>query len=221
MSVRKKAIGRNVRFSEEESILFIPHRESYSEQDIDSLWFSRRKLDVIRRKSRFLKDLMSGMDCVLVSEERYCTLGLETKAEAREKRIRIHEARMAVFMEQELQRETKSADDDMVSNLYSAASRFTVFEARKRALLIATEVHKVPLFKNFDGVDCCNALTRSVKEDILANALKIKSGPQKIFACEQSISRWQCLSGVPPPNKRNAVCPARRAIDSAVPAAKR
>ena len=53
MSVNQNnTVNKAVRFSARDQILEIPDIDSYSEQEIDCLWFSQSKLDKIKRQTR-------------------------------------------------------------------------------------------------------------------------------------------------------------------------
>ena len=201
---------KSVRFSTRDDIQEIPGLDTYSEEELQNVWYS--KLDEMRRRAQII---MSRKRSTVVDDKRYGSIEeLETREEASERRVRIREARLAVFMEQQLQWESDSVDEEMISGLYSATTRFSALEARKRALFVAMEVQEKSLFKRFGGVDCREALTRSVKEDILANALRYRAKSKAIFV-QPLLSRLRWVTIVGNTNENNAVCPMRQAIDTA------
>ena len=198
---------KTVRFCTRADIQEIPGLDTYSEEELQNVWYS--KLDEMRRRAQII---MTRKRSTVVDDKRYGSTGLETREEASERRVRIREARLAVFMEQQLQWEANSIDEEMISGLYSATTRFSALEARKRALFAAKEVQEESLFKNIDGEDCKKLLTRSVKEEILANALGNKAKSKALFVQPLlSRLRWAAMAGHT--NEKNAVCPMRQAID--------
>jgi hypothetical protein len=151
-----------LRFSCEVQEHEIPNTDDLSDEQIASMWYSRDEMSTIRAQARETKDLMMRVGHLLMEhdqdktrrcrnsnndnnddddddedediEQEVTSNWLRDKFDARIVRRTILDALYAVLDEQDLQREEGIQDEELLADVYFAASRQSQWVAREKGL---------------------------------------------------------------------------------------
>ena len=126
---------KSVAFSRIARVYSIIHIEEYTEQEIQTSWYSRDEYDEITKQAcREIKMLERGLK---LRDQKYSSRGLEglTKTGSFKKFISRQRATGAVLAEQSIQNLYDAWDDDMIAHVYQCFSTKSCVAAHEMGLL--------------------------------------------------------------------------------------
>jgi hypothetical protein len=147
---RRSSTKKCISFAENIQIRETLHIDEYSAEEVQATWYTKRELQDIKNAIRdvvtqnFSKDKTNS-----IQEEESCNRGFEgfSKYGAAQKKKNKMDAAMALFSEQECQKDYGIVDDEALALLYASCTRHCQAVAHSRALqdeLVALAVYAPP-----------------------------------------------------------------------------
>ena len=119
-----------ISFSEEVQIQEIAPMASLTDTP-EELWYQRDEYNTIQKRNRKLAKYVERFDKAEQEQKKLCTRGLENLIEGRS--TRKQEARRRVMIEQKLQRDMGTFDDEGMALAYQSVSKESAAVAQERA----------------------------------------------------------------------------------------
>ena len=135
-----------VTFHNKIKVIEIPGLSYYTEEDYDAVWYTAEEYDQIaeHRRRCYQRGPSLQNDETLTKEEKQMSeLGTATLEESNERKQRIHDARIAVFREQQLQWDEHILDDELLADVYYDCT----IESQLLAYECATQLHQEELLE--------------------------------------------------------------------------
>lgn len=134
--------AKGVTFNERVKAKKTIHISDFSEQEIESYWYTEEEFSRMKKDVRFESNLVEN-ECLGQESTRYCIRGLENfTPDGANKRIKNkEECRAIVLEEQYLQHKEGSNDQEYIAEIYSKAVASARSEARALALQDEAALH--------------------------------------------------------------------------------
>jgi hypothetical protein len=130
---------RRIEFVPYVNVVDIPNRSDFSEEEVQAVWYNCGEMQHFKKRVRTAIGRLSAN-----GEGSSCHgEGLETKDESMERRTRVHEARFAIFFEQEYQWEDNVEDPEYIADLYFDYTSYSQCLAQERAAALAKHVQEI------------------------------------------------------------------------------
>ena len=125
---------RHVTFNTAIEIYNVPQLSAYTQEEQDLMWYNNNDFISMKKYRQLVVDTLDKMGNMqtLTDGVEHCTHGVSSTSESIRSKVRVQEAKLAVFTEQQYQWDEDLMDPELVADVYFQATSECQWEALDR-----------------------------------------------------------------------------------------